>query len=94
MKPSSRQSIIHTNWETGIKPEFDGRQRVWEISVPFECVDLKSLKSGAEWPTITLNSGDIRNVFNPTVDKIKAMIREQVDAVVAKTQTDPKVDKV
>ncbi len=88
MKTRSRNHILHTHWEHMIKPDFDGHDRAWEIAVPFECLDLKSLK-GSELPTIQLNAEDVRGVFRPTVDKIRAMVQEQVAAVKAKKRADP-----
>ena len=93
MKAGSRQKLIQNNWETGIKSEFDGRQRTWEITTPFECVDVKSLKSGSDWPTISLDAQDVRGVFDPTVNKIRSMIDDQVKEVLAKTGVNPKVSR-
>ena len=91
MKAQSRTNIIHAQWEHMIKPDFDGRDRTWEIAVPFECLDLKLLKAAAELPTVQLNAEDVRGVFSPTVDKIREMVQEQVAAVRVKKGADPKV---
>ena len=87
----SRQRIIHDEWEHMIKLEFDGREHIWEIREPWECVDLTSLRAGAEWPTILLNAVDVGRVFDPTINKILAMVDDQVAEVRAKKWKDPKV---
>jgi len=37
--------------------------------MPIECVDLEALKATGDIPKITLNSSDIRAVFDPVVKK-------------------------
>ncbi len=91
MKAESRQNIIHKEWEHMIKQEFDGSEDSWQIMMPFECVSLNALRSGGPYPTISLNSNDVRGVFDPSVDKIRAMVNEQVAGVRAKKGKDPKV---
>lgn len=74
-----------------IKPEFDGREHTWHLKEPFECVDLKPLRAGAAWPTIPLNAVDVGGVFDPSVNKIRAMVDDQVAEVRIKKGEDPKV---
>ncbi|KAK4146080.1 uncharacterized protein C8A04DRAFT_35346 [Dichotomopilus funicola] len=40
LKATSKKNLIETEWEHMIKPEFDGRNKTWEIRLPFECLDL------------------------------------------------------
>lgn len=91
MKAETRNRLLHDEWEHGIKPSFDGRERTWKFNVPFECYDMRTLRAGAELPKITLTTSDVLSAFEPVVDKICAMVDEQVTAVRAKTDSDPKV---
>lgn len=87
----SHTRLMHTEWETMIKPNFDGRPQTWEIQLPFECGNIQSLKDGAEWPIISINDADVRGAFDPCLDKIRGMVAQQVAAVRAKKKTNPKV---
>jgi hypothetical protein len=91
MKAQTRHRFIHDEWEHGIKPTFDGRERTWNLNMPFECINLKAMRGkGFELPKIKLTADDIRGVFDPTVKKIHAMVDEQVRAVELKTKANPK----
>ena len=87
----SLQRIIRFEWEPLIRLNFDGQKHVWEFPEPVECLDLESLRAGAEWPTISLNEVDVGKVFDPTVNKIRAMVDDQVAKVRAKKGKNPKV---
>jgi hypothetical protein len=91
MRTESRHAIIKTEWEHMIKPGFDGSEASWRINIPWECLDVGSLMPGGEYPTISLDEEDVREAFDPTVEKIRAMVEEQVAAVRAKKGTNPKV---
>ncbi|KAK4237432.1 hypothetical protein C8A03DRAFT_34593 [Achaetomium macrosporum] len=92
MKAQSRQRLLHDEWEHGIKPAFDGRERTWTFNMPFECIELESIKPGSQFPHVTLTSDDVRGAFRPTVEKICSMVEEQVAAVRAKKAVSPKGD--
>ncbi|KAK4110219.1 actin-like ATPase domain-containing protein [Canariomyces notabilis] len=77
-----RHRLFHDKWEHGIKPAFDGMQRVWNLNMPFECVDVRTLIAGGSLPKITLTSGDVESAFRPTVDKICRLVGEQVTAYI------------
>ncbi|KAL2016085.1 hypothetical protein VTK56DRAFT_4292 [Thermocarpiscus australiensis] len=81
---------MHDEWEHGIKPAFDSREKTWTLNLPFECLDIKSLKAGAPLPKITLTASDVRAAFDPVVGKIRAMVDEQVNAVRTVKGKDPK----
>lgn len=91
LKTKSYTRLMHTEWETMIKPNFDGRPQTWEIQLPFECGDIQSLKDGAEWPIISINDSDVRGAFDSSLDKIRGMVAQQVAAVRVKKKTNPKV---
>lgn len=91
LKDTSKKHLIETEWEHMIKPEFDERPKTWEIRVPFECIDLEQLKQNGDWPLVSLDAEDVAGVFDPVVDKISNMADEQVQAVLAKKKTNPKV---
>ncbi|KAH6856361.1 hypothetical protein B0I37DRAFT_425624 [Chaetomium sp. MPI-CAGE-AT-0009] len=89
MEAQTRHRFLHDEWQHGIKPTFDGRERTWSFNVPFECIDLNSMK-GKALPKVKLTASDIRGVFDPTVQKIHAMVDEQVRAVKLKNKKNPK----
>ncbi|KAH6635068.1 actin-like ATPase domain-containing protein [Chaetomium sp. MPI-SDFR-AT-0129] len=91
LKATSKKNLIETEWEHMIKPEFDGRNKTWEIRLPFECLDLKQLKRNGDWPMVTLDAEDVASVFNPVVDKIGSVVNEQVHSVLAKKKVNPKI---
>jgi hypothetical protein len=91
MDAETRQRFVHDEWEHGIKQTFDGRERTWVFKMPFECIDIKLMKAGAGRPKVTLTAADVRGAFDPTVQKIRAMVDEQVAAVRVKKLEDPKV---
>ena len=91
MNGESRRRLLHNEWEHMIKPKFDGEEKSWKIITPFECLDPSSLKPGAKSPIISLNAADVRGVFDPSVDKILAMVDDQVTQVRGKKGKDPKV---
>ncbi|GAB1319160.1 Actin-like ATPase domain-containing protein [Madurella fahalii] len=81
LSADSRHRLLHDEWEHGIKPAFDGRDKTWKLNMPFECLDIESLRAGSEMPKIILTPMDVRGAFDPTVNKICAMVGEQVMAV-------------
>jgi hypothetical protein len=91
MESKTRRHLIHDEWEHGIKPAFDGGERTWTFKVPFECIDIKSIKPGFRLPEVTLTSDDVQGAFEPTVQKIRSMVEEQVAAVRARKAVAPKV---
>jgi hypothetical protein len=91
MSDDSRARLLHDEWEHGIKPQFDGRERTWTINIPWECLDKKSLTSMNAWPKVALTANDVKGVFDPVVDKIWSMIQDQITAIKAKNAEDPKV---
>jgi hypothetical protein len=91
MPAEARYRLLHDEWEDGIKSSFDGRDRIWKIAIPFECLDQASLQLGGPLPKITLTANDVRGAFDPVVSKIRAMIDEQITAVRMKKDKNPKV---
>jgi hypothetical protein len=89
MESRTRHRLIHDEWEHGIKPTFDGRDRTWVFNMPFECMDLRSMRTGAARPKVTVTADDVRDVFDPTVDKIWTMVDQQVSGIKQKTKKDP-----
>jgi hypothetical protein len=60
MTAETRHHLLHDEWEHGIKPAFDGSEKTWKFNMPFECLDIKSLKAKAGPPKITLNTSEVR----------------------------------
>ncbi|KAH6632067.1 hypothetical protein F5144DRAFT_612594 [Chaetomium tenue] len=44
MEAQTRHRFMHDEWDHGIKPTFDDRERKWILNMPFECIDLNSMK--------------------------------------------------
>jgi hypothetical protein len=95
MEGQTRHKLLHDEWEHGVKPMFDGRERTWVFKVPFECLDRRFVtRMGAALPRVTLTADDVRTAFDPIVNKIRAMVDEQVAAIrVKKKGKGPKVRK-
>jgi hypothetical protein len=91
MPAETLHRLVHDEWENGIKTSFDGREATWKIAVPFECLDRESLMFGLPLPKITLTARDVRSAFDPALDKIRAMVDEQVAAVRMIKGKNPKV---
>jgi hypothetical protein len=91
MSPYSRQRLIQADWEYGIKHAFDGHKtRTWIIDMPPDC--FASGERNRD-PRVELSAEDVRSVFDPVVNEIKSMVAEQIAAVKARCNKDPKVGK-
>lgn len=95
MDESNRRDMIRTQWETGIKRNFKmGSDRSYNIRIPMECLLAKERRViGAitSLPTKKITPGDIREAFDPVVEKINSLIDGQINAVKEKEGVNPKV---
>jgi hypothetical protein len=37
ISPSSIKKMMNNEWENGIKRGFDGSDRIWNVTLPYEC---------------------------------------------------------
>ncbi|KAK0672629.1 hypothetical protein QBC41DRAFT_380636 [Cercophora samala] len=86
----SRGRLLHDQWEHGIKSQFDGSKREWKFTMPWECLEKSDLKTGKPIPKIVLTSDDVQRAFDLIVEKITAMVDDQVASVMAKKGNKPK----
>jgi hypothetical protein len=91
MPAATQHRFLHDEWENGIKSTFDGRQKTWKLTIPYECLGPTSLTVGTPLPKITLTEQHVRDVFDPVIDKIGVMVDEQIAAVRASRGKNPKV---
>jgi hypothetical protein len=91
MPAEARYRLLHDEWEDGIKSSFDGRDKIWKFTIPFECLDQRSFQLGSPLPKVTLTANDVRGAFDPVLSKIRTMIDEQIAAVRRIKSKNPKV---
>lgn len=85
------QTIMTEDWEK-IRNQFKGERKEWTIRHPYSLLGLNGPQdSRAGWPKFRITSSELKEVFEPVVQKIKALVHGQVDAVFAKEGQDPKV---
>lgn len=85
------QNIMTDDWEK-IRNQFQGEKKVWTIRHPYSLLGLngpQDLRNG--WPKFEVTTSELKEVFDPVVQRIKALVHGQVDAVLAKEDQDPKV---
>ncbi|KAK3390828.1 hypothetical protein B0H63DRAFT_539285 [Podospora didyma] len=91
MTPETRAKLLHDEWEHGIKPQFDGRDGLsWQFNMPFECISGNDFRSMTSLPKVTLTSEEVKEAFDPIVNRIVDTVQAQVDSVSAKVGKDPK----
>lgn len=82
------------DWEK-IRNQFRGgfQQEVFTIRHPYSILGFQNCAQdfSAGMPKFKITSTELKEVFHPTLDKIKALIQGQVDAVCNKEYHDPKV---
>ncbi|KAJ4401979.1 hypothetical protein N0V85_005403 [Neurospora sp. IMI 360204] len=94
METTSRHRLIHDEWETGIKQQFDMNRlnRTWSIAMPWECMTDKERRgSVASMPKLEITGKEVKVVFDPVIEKITDLIRGQITSVKKKTGANPKV---
>jgi hypothetical protein len=94
MSPRTRQRLINDEWEHGIKPAFDGRDRTWIINMPVECLDLHDLKSRPrEGAKVEITANDVRSAFETVIGNIRSLVGDQIHAVKIRKGKTPKVQQ-
>lgn len=82
--------MMTVNWENGIRKAFTGTDREWSIRYPYSLIDPYHLRDARRFPTFTITSEDIKDVFRPTMEKIQALVVRQINAVDKKEDKLPK----
>jgi hypothetical protein len=84
MTSERRTKLMETQWEQGIKRQFDSRERPFFIDIPAECLGPENLNASTGPPTIKVTSDEVRDVFSDVVGEIHSMIEEQISKIAAK----------
>ncbi|KAJ4406589.1 hypothetical protein N0V91_004532 [Didymella pomorum] len=80
------KTLMSSQWENGIKRGFDGKDRNWKITLPYECT-----MRGAP-PYLDLSQGHVREIFDNVVSQVRILVNDQISAIEAKEDRLPKVD--
>ncbi|RYP25624.1 hypothetical protein DL767_008335 [Monosporascus sp. MG133] len=79
-EPVAISKFLNSEWEHGIKCDFDGSDRTWILDLP------KRSKRGQ----LEVTSSEIRGVFSNVTTRIKGLVGNQVQAIQKKTSKNPK----
>lgn len=85
------QKIMSQNWENEIRSQFSGAARTWTVHVPYSLIDVDLLDPNHGYPTFTITSAEVEEVFRPIVKKIYSLVNRQIEAAVNKEGRAPKV---
>ena len=92
MTSETRIKLLHDEWEHGIKPQFDGRDGLtWQFNMPFECLSRDDFRSMTSFPKVTVTTEEVKEAFDPIVNRIFEMVQAQVNSVKTKVGKYPKV---
>ncbi|RYP20439.1 hypothetical protein DL765_002815 [Monosporascus sp. GIB2] len=79
-EPAAISKFLNSEWEHGIKCDFDGSDRTWILDLP------KRGKRGQ----LEVTSSEIRGVFSNVTTRINGLVGKQVQAIKKKTSKNPK----
>ncbi|ROW13226.1 hypothetical protein VPNG_04861 [Cytospora leucostoma] len=82
--------MMDRHWENGIRKLFTGTAQEWTIRYPFNLVDRHLMAGSRGFPTFTITSGEVEEVFRPIVEKIQELVVCQINAVSQKEDKLPK----
>lgn len=85
------QEMMSRNWENEIRNEFDGAANTWTIRQPFSLIDASQLNPNSGYPTFTITSAEVAEVFRPSMEKIHMLVDRQIGAANKKEGTVLKV---
>lgn len=93
------QELMRTVWENGIRSQFTGEENEWIIRQPQKLVNSSMFvdedddddDDNAEYPTFTITSEEVKEVFRPIVERIHELVKAQIRNVRTKTGKLPKV---
>ncbi|KAI0188952.1 hypothetical protein EV127DRAFT_512663 [Xylaria flabelliformis] len=80
MNTSAKRKMMNSEWEHGIKKDFDGSQEKY-------CIDLPK---GNKREQLNLYAAEIREVFQNVLFQIYDMLQKQLDGIESRTQKPPK----
>jgi hypothetical protein len=89
--PREMQEIMNGNWEEEIRNQFSGAGKTWTIRLPYSLTDVSRPDPNRGYPTITITSEEVAEVFKPSVEKIESLVKSQVEAAEKKYGNSPKV---
>ncbi|KAK4033805.1 hypothetical protein C8A01DRAFT_39734 [Parachaetomium inaequale] len=81
--PAEIQPLYLLMWEHGIKRHFDGSSSDWSEPIPGHLTTRPGKRPGlrASAKRVTFTGDVLREIFDPTVNKIARLVREQVEGV-------------
>ncbi|KAI7782498.1 actin-like atpase domain-containing protein [Diaporthe eres] len=82
VSPQDIQKIMTNHWEDEIRDDFSGAAKTWEISQPFSLISKGPFDRSGGYPTFTITSEEVEEVFRPSVEQIGALVNSQIDAAV------------
>ncbi|KAI0467976.1 hypothetical protein F4859DRAFT_506405 [Xylaria cf. heliscus] len=80
MEPSAIRKMMNSEWEHGIKKDFDGSQEKY-------CIDLPKRNKRGQ---VIIEAAEIRKVFGIVLSQIDDMLQGQLDSIGSRTQKPPK----
>ncbi|KAF2675108.1 hypothetical protein BT63DRAFT_420337 [Microthyrium microscopicum] len=80
---ASIKKMMNTEWENGIKRGFDGSERTWSVTLPYEC------SQGRE-PYLRLSRGHVQEIFENVTSQIRALVNDQIRQIYEKEKKWPK----
>ncbi|KAF3039946.1 hypothetical protein E8E12_008720 [Didymella heteroderae] len=66
---------MSSQWESGVKPGFEGQDKIWKITLSHECVEL-----GAPHHMV-LNKGHVWKMLEEAISQVRVLIDEQIVAI-------------
>ncbi|KAL2873752.1 hypothetical protein SGCOL_011067 [Colletotrichum sp. CLE4] len=88
------RNLLNDEWENCIKPSFKNQDDDWHINLPPECRAPGTQQRGMKRKrNLILDREDLLKVFDPIVNQTISLVKKQIDAVMTKTETKPKVRK-
>lgn len=85
------QDIMTRHWEDEIRNQFNGAHGTWTIRYPFSLLNAVRLDPNRGYPTFTITSDEVEEVFRPIVEQIELLVNGQIEAAVKKDGNDPEV---
>lgn len=85
------QEIMSRNWENEIRNEFDGTANTWTIRQPLRLIDMNQLDPNNGFPTFSITSAEVAEIFRPSMEKIHTLVARQIEAATRKDGAPPKV---
>ncbi|RYO89266.1 hypothetical protein DL766_000903 [Monosporascus sp. MC13-8B] len=80
-EPAAISKFLNSEWEHGIKCDFDGSDRTWILDLP---------KRGKRGQLEVTSSSEIHGVFSNVTTRINGLVGNQVQAIKKKTSKNPK----